>query len=148
MPHQNTVNFIPSWQHYFRQMTDVVAPTITKIVNTSLQSGICSIHLKDALLWPLLKKPRLELIFKNFRAVSNLSHLSKLIKHLVCKQIVAHAEETGNLEDLQSAYRANHSMEMALPKVKTDIMWVIDDQEVVCLVLLDLGAAFDTVSYD
>ena len=78
-----------------------------------------------------VEKPRLILIFKNFRPVSNLSSLSKLIKHLVCKQIVAHAEETGNLEGLQSAYRANLSMEMALFKVKTDIMQVIDDQEVV-----------------
>ena len=129
-------------------MTDEVAPTITKFVNTSLQSGIFSINLKEALLQPLLKNPRLELIFKNFRPVPNLSFLSKLIKHLVCKHIVAHAEETGNLEELQSDYRANHSMEMAFLKVKTDIMQVINNQEVVFLVLLDLSAAFDTVSHD
>ena len=42
-----------------RQMTDVVVPIITKIVNTSLQSGIFSIILKEVL----------ELIFKNFRPV-------------------------------------------------------------------------------
>ena len=33
-----------------REMIDVVAPIITKIVNTSLQSGIFSINLKEALL--------------------------------------------------------------------------------------------------
>ena len=33
-----------------RQMTDMVAPIITKIVNTSLQSGIFSFNLKEALL--------------------------------------------------------------------------------------------------
>ena len=32
-----------------RQLTDVVAPIITKIVNTSLQSGIFLINLKEAL---------------------------------------------------------------------------------------------------
>ena len=106
-------------------------------------------HLNQtALLRPLLKKPGLELIFKNFRPVSNLSYLSKLIEHLVCEQIVTHTEETGNLQDLQSAYRANHSTETALLRVKTDIMQAIDDQEVVCLVLLDLSAAFNTVSHD
>ena len=67
---------------------------------------------------------------------------------MVCEQIVSHTEETGNLEDLQSAYRANHSTETALLRVKTDIMQAIDDQEVVCLVLLDLSAAFDRVSHD
>ena len=71
-----------------------------------------------------------------------------MIECLVCEQIVAHAEETGKLEDLQSAYRANHSTEMALLKVKTDIIQAVNDQEVVCLVLLDLSAAFDTVSHD
>ena len=81
-------------------MIDVVAPIITKIVNTSLQSGIFSINLKEDLLQPLLRKPGLELIFKNFRPVSNLSYLSKLIECLVCEQIVTHTEETGNLEDL------------------------------------------------
>ena len=105
-----------------RQMIDVVAPIITKIVNTSLQSRIFSINLKEALLQPLLKKPGLELIFKNFRPVSNLSYLSKLIEHLVCEQIVTHTEETGNLEDLQTAYRINQSTETALIRVKTDIM--------------------------
>ena len=131
-----------------RQMIDVVASIITKIVNTSLQSGIFLINLKEGLLWPLLKKLALELIFKNFRPVSNLSYLSKLIEHLVCEQIVAHTEKTGDLEDLLSAYIANHSTEMALLRVKTDIMQAIDDQELVCLVLLDLSVAFDTKSHD
>ena len=130
------------------QLTDAVEPIITKIVNTSLQSGNFSINLKETLLQPLLKEPRLELIFKNFRPVSNLSYLFKLIKHIVCKKIIAHAEETGNLEDLQSAYRANHSMQMALLKVKTDIKQVTDNQEVVCLVLLDVSTGFDIVSHD
>ena len=39
-------------------------------------------------------------------------------------------------------------MEMVLLKVKTDIMQAINDQEVICLVLLDLSASFDTVSHD
>ena len=55
--------------------------------------------------------------------------MSKLIECLVCEQIVTHTEETGNLEDLQSAYRANHSTETALLRVKTDIMQAIDDKK-------------------
>ena len=37
---------------------------------------------------------------------------------------------------------------MALLRVKTHIMQAIDDQEVVCLVFLDLSAAFNMVSHD
>ena len=57
------------------------------------------------------------------------------------------AEKSGNTEPLQSAYKRNHSTEMALLKVKADIFQAVDNQRVVCLILLDLSAAFDTVDH-
>ena len=51
-------------------------------------------------------------------------------------------------EPLQLAYRSNHSCETALLKVKTDILTAIENQEVVCLIMLDLSAAFDTISHE
>ena len=56
------------------------------------------------------------------------------------------AKTSGNLKPLQSAYRAAHSMETAMLKVKTDLFNAIEDKKVMCLVLLDLSAAFDTES--
>ena len=50
-------------------------------------------------------------------------------------------------EKFQSAYRAFHSTETALIKVKDDILRAIDNQRITCLILLDLNAAFDTVSH-
>ena len=131
-----------------RQMTHAVAPTFKNCKHFSTKWNFLHQPERSSALTTVEKKSGLGLIFKNFRPISNSSYLSKLIECLVCKQIVAHAEETGNLEELQSAYRANHSMEMALLKGKRDIMQAINDQEVVCLVLLDLSAAFDTVSHD
>ena len=58
-----------------------------------------------------------------------------------------YTESTGNLELYQSAYHENHSMETALLKVKCDILDAIDKKEVLCLVLLDLSVAFDTISH-
>ena len=43
-----------------------------------------------------------------------------------------------------SAHRVNHSTEMALLKVKNDILLNRNKQHVTLLVLLDLSAAFDT----
>ena len=51
-------------------------------------------------------------------------------------------------EPFQSAYRANYSTETALLKVKADLLDAMDGKEVVCLILLDLSVAFDTVSHD
>ena len=52
------------------------------------------------------------------------------------------------MEANQSAYHSYHSMETTLLKVKADILSAMDNQEVVCLVLLDLSEAFDTVNHD
>ena len=50
-------------------------------------------------------------------------------------------------EKYQSAYKHNHSTESALLCVRTDILQAMDNQEVTCLILLDLSAAFDMVSH-
>ena len=89
----------------------------------------------------------LVLIPKNFRSVSNLTYLSKLIERVVGAQISKMAEKSGNTEPLQSAYKRNYSTETALLKVKADILQAMDNQRVVCLILLDLSAAFDTVNH-
>ena len=54
---------------------------------------------------------------------------------------------TGKLEGMQSAYCADHSTETALLKVKTGILNGMDNKKVNFLVLLDLSATFDTVSF-
>ena len=128
-----------------KQVCKDILPLIATIVNTLLTSGLFSGNLKNALLRPLLKKATLEVtVLKNFRPVSNLSYLSKLIERDVCKQLTDFAVQSGNLEDYQSPYRQGHSTETALLKVKDDIPAAIDNQEVMCLVLLDLKATFDT----
>ena len=58
-----------------------------------------------------------------------------------------YAGEIGNLEELQSAYRVGHSAETSLSKVKTDILNNMDQRRVTFLVLLDMSATFDLVSF-
>ena len=84
----------------------------------------------------------------NYRPVSNLSYVGKLIERAACDQIVEFASQSGNIERNQSAYRVGHSTESALLKVKSDLLHAMDNQEVTCLVLLDLSATFDTVDHD
>ena len=131
-----------------KQVCKDISALIATIVSTLLTSGVFSGNLKNALLRPLLKKATLEVtLLKNFRPVSNLSYLSKLIERVVCKQLKDFAVQSGNLEDYQSAYRQGHSTETALLMVKDDILAAIDNQEVMSLVLLDLSVAFDTISH-
>ena len=112
---------------------------IANIVNSSSEAGIFSDELKDVLLHPLHKHPRLKLLLGNFRSVSNLSYLGKLIERLACKQLVYCTNSTGQMEDCQSAYQENISTE-------TDILDAIDKKKL-SLVMLDLSAAFNTVNH-
>ena len=106
-------------------------------------------NMDEAILQPLLKKLNLDLQqFENFRLVSKLSYISKLVECAVCNQLMEYAGKTGNLEALQSAYRAaDHSTKTTLLKVKTDILNNMDQKRVTFLVLLDLSATFDLVSF-
>ena len=61
-----------------KEHKDILAYFITRIVNTSLNTGLFSQKLKEAILRPLIKNIKLESIFTNYWLVSNLSYLFKL----------------------------------------------------------------------
>ena len=130
-----------------KEVLPSVGSLITSVVNESMQTGVFPQDLKEALVKPLLKKANLELINKNYRLVSNLEFMGKTIEHAVTSQLTQHISENSLLEPMQSAYRSGHSTEMALLKVKADLLHANDHQEVVCLILMDLSLAFDTVDH-
>lgn len=130
----------------FKRHKHLMVPVCTKMINASLEEGVFPSQLKKAVVRPLLKKVGLEIIFKNYRPVSNLSYIGKLIESAACGQIVENAELSGNMEMFQSAYRAGHSTETALLNVREQILEAMDNKKVMCVLLLDLSAAFDTIS--
>lgn len=126
-----------------------LVPVIKSIVNASLQSGMFPECLKHAIVTPRLKKPSLDPdVCANFRPVSNLSFLSKVLEKAVAEQLSHHLQRHKLFEPLQSAYRPLHSTETALVRVHDDICRAIGERKVVLLVMLDLSAAFDTVKHD
>ena len=73
--------------------------------------------------------------------------MGKTIEHAVTSQLTQHISENSLHEPMQSAYRSGHSTKTTLLKVKTDLLHAIGHQEVVCLILLDLPSAFNTVDH-
>ena len=130
------------------EYVDVLLPPITKIINLSLDSGHFPRTWKYALVRPLLKKDGLPPVFKNFRPVSNLAFISKLVETVVAKQLRHYLNCNNLFPVFQSAYQQNHSTETALIKVMNDILLNMNNQRVTLLILLDLSAAFDTVDHD
>ena len=127
---------------------EVFLPLITRLLNLSLTSGIFPSIWKRAIVKPLLKKPGLDRTFKNYRPVSNLNFISKLLECAVLIQIQDHLYRQKLLPQYQSSYQVNFSTETLLMKLVDDILNGMESQEVIALGALDLSAAFDTVDHD
>jgi hypothetical protein len=127
---------------------DILLPSITEIINRSLEDSEVPSSFKKAIVTPLLKKSHLDPEnLKNYRPISNLPFLSKVLEKCVLHRLHAHTDDHPLQEPMQSAYRQFHSTETALLKVQNDILHAIDNKQCVFLVLLDLSAAFDTVDH-
>ena len=137
---------LPTW--LLKSCQDVLLPVITHIVNLSLSTSSVPPQMKIALITPLLKKILLDPeTLKNFRPVSNLSYISKLIERVVAERLNDHLTSNNLHEVLQSAYKKFHSTETALLQVQNDLLMSIDADGGAILVLLDLSAAFDTIDH-
>ncbi len=117
-------------------------------VSLSLSTGAFPSSLKHGIITPLLKNPTLDRnVLSNFRPVSNLSFLSKLIERAVLMLLTEHLSKFSLLPVHQSAYRANHSTETALLYLFDDLLTTADQKDASALVLLDLSTAFDTIDH-
>ena len=127
---------------------DDLVPLITTIINSSLLSGSVPSQFKQAVVTPLLKKKGLDLnTLKNYRPVSNLPFLSKVLERVVLMQLQRHITNNGLFDMFQSAYRRDHSTETAVLSVMNSLLLESDEHKVSVMALLDLSAAFDTLDH-
>lgn len=119
----------------------ILLPTIVTI----FQSGTFPLELKSK---PLLEKAHFNSReFNNYRPVSNMAFLGKIIEKVVAARIIEYIYTHQLSEQMQSAYRQGHSTETALLRVQNDILCALDRKQWALLVLLDFSAAFDTIDH-
>lgn len=139
---------MPTWLLKSDKVLQVVAPMLAETINASLRSGIFPSCFKKAVVTPVLKKANLDTnTLKNYRPVSNLTFVGKLMERIAAKHIIEHMSKNELFDTYQSAYRKGHSVETTLLHVKDYIDRALDEGDGVLLLLTDLSAAFDTVDH-
>ena len=122
-------------------------PAVGAIINLSFDEGHFVATEKRGLIQPYHKKIGLDINdLSNYRPVTNLTHLSKIIERAMLDQLFPFLE-VGVVLRYQSPYRKLHSTESALCKIHDDLVSNTCHGKVSILVLLDLSAAFDTVDH-
>ena len=123
-------------------------PVIVKLINLSLSSGnLDGVKLADII--PTLKDLILDVNgLKNYRPVSNLQFIGKIIERMVLERLNTHMSKYNLHCPQQSAYKKGNSTETLLIKITNDILRATDERCATVVMLLDLSAAFDTVDHD
>ena len=141
-----TLDIMPTTR--LKEVLGTILPLLAHVVNKSLDQGTFYTDWKEALVKPLLKKMSLGTTMANYRPVSNLQFVSKIVERVTLDQFTQHCNSNSLLPDYQSACRKYYSGETSLVKLVNNILWAMKKQLVTVVVILDLSAAVDTVDHD
>ena len=140
-------DFIPT--SLLKSCSLVFSELISYLTNLSMSQGVFPSSFKIALITLLLKKAGLDKNDPaNYRPISNLNNISKLLEKLLLVRILNHVTSSPNFIPNQSAYRPYHTTETALILTLDNILHAADKGSSFVLVSLDLSAAFDTIDHN
>ena len=75
------------------------------MINMSFESGLFAEEWRQTLVLPTWKKCGLDIVYKNFRPVSNLPYVSKLSEKAATDQLIDHTTINDLQLELQLAYK-------------------------------------------
>ena len=126
--------------------TSILEP-LDMIFNDSLKSGIYPNRMKLADVIPLHKSGPKNLC-TNFRPISLLLTLSKILEKIMYKRIYGFLDKTGQIFKSQYGFRSKHSCEHAITELLGEIVKNLENKKHAMAIYLDLSKAFDTLDHD
>ena len=131
---------------FLKASEDTVIKALTHIFNLSLRNGIFPTDLKIARVLPVFKGGPRETL-NNYRPISLLPILSKLLEKIMHKRVYKFLEKENFFYKYQYGFRQNKNTGIAIAELCNELNINIDKGLVNVGVFLDFRKAFDTVDH-
>ena len=147
LPNKNSPHdLMPNW--LLKECFEQLCPMLLFIVNKSITDAEFPSSLKHACVIPTIKDSKADHdLLSNYRPISNLLTLSKILEKSICYQLSQYLSENDLHSEFQSGYRKGHSCETLLLKISNDMVEEAENNNLIAMVLLDLSAAFDAIDH-
>ena len=130
-----------------KQLSDIIVSPLAELINKSFQSGIFPDIFKIAKVIPIFKSES-RVLCNNYRPISLLSNISKLIEKLMHKRVYSFLEQQNFFYNAQFGFRLSLSTNNALMSITENIQSQLDQNKFCAGVFVDLKKAFDTVDHE
>ena len=136
-------NSIPT--KVLKLLKNYISSQLSEIVNISFPSGIFPSILKTAKVIPVHKKDS-KLDFSNYRPISLLSNIEKILERLMYNRICKFFSDNNLIYSLQFGFRQKYSTVHTLISLTENIRKNLDEGNIGCGIFVDF--TFDTVEHD
>ena len=132
---------------FLKDGSSILVTPITEICNLSIKLSTFPNKCKPAKLKPLFKKGS-KTEAKNYRPISLLPLVSKIIEKIIHNQTESFLEKHEIIYKYQSGFRKNHSTNSCLSYLSNKIQKGFEEGNLTGMILIDLQKAFDTIDHE
>ena len=131
---------------FLRDCASVIARPLHHLINLSISTGVIPREWKVAKVTPIFKSGKID-VPSNYRPISVLPVLSKILEKAVHHQLIEYLENNLLLMNTQFGYRKQRSTEIASTLFIDDVRKAVDKGKLVGALYIDLSKAFDTIGH-
>ena len=147
LPNKNSSGHDNISNTLLKALSNCIITPLTVVFNKSLEEGEFPFSMKKADIVPLYKSKRKD-ITTNYRPISLLLTISKLLEKVMYKRTYNFIDSNGLLFNNQYGFRSNHSCEHAVSELVGNIVKNGENSKHTIAIFLDLSKAFDMISHN
>ena len=147
LPAKTSSGFDEISNNLLKNLSPSLLNPLERIFNKSLNDGVFPELMKKADISPLFKS-KLENDANNYRPISLLLTISKVLEKIVYQRTYTFLESTRQIYNSQYGFRSQHSCESAVSELVSEIIKGFQNGMYTAALFLDLSKAFDTLEHE